>query len=146
MTLADHRNALVVVTDGRKPRMLHLPGCSHNSMPQTKTRSPTREERFSLRDCTSCLLRLERERWAAHPSEPMTRRFNANQRLDSNTRARVESRKRDDPAARAYYERVRENQLEQHPPVEDGEHSPAQRANASQMANKALAMRYFNWP
>ncbi len=58
-TLGKHPEALVVMTSGRMPRMLHLPGCSHNSMPQTTTRAATDEERRRLRDCTSCLLRLE---------------------------------------------------------------------------------------
>jgi hypothetical protein len=53
-TVDDAANAL------RAPRMLHIPGCSHNSMPQTRTRPATNEERLRLRDSTSCALRLER--------------------------------------------------------------------------------------
>jgi hypothetical protein len=60
LTLAKHPHAIVVTTNGRAPRMLHLPGCSHNSMPQTRTRPATVEERWRLPDCTSCLFRLER--------------------------------------------------------------------------------------
>jgi hypothetical protein len=41
--------------------MLHLPECSHNSMPQTETREPTPQERATLRECMSCVLRLERK-------------------------------------------------------------------------------------
>jgi hypothetical protein len=60
VTLGKHPDAIVVTTNDRAPRMLHPPGCSHNSMPQTTTRPATDEERRRLRDCTSCLLRLER--------------------------------------------------------------------------------------
>ncbi len=60
MKFALSPQALVVVTNGRKPRMLLLPGCSHNSMPQTVVRTPTAEERRDLRECSSCVLRIER--------------------------------------------------------------------------------------
>jgi hypothetical protein len=60
MSLANLPTTVVVVTHGRKPRMLHLPGCFHNSLAETETRPADDAERATLRDCTSCLLRVER--------------------------------------------------------------------------------------
>ena len=74
------------------------------------------------------------------------RRFNADIRLDSETRRKVDELKRGDPNARRHFENVREAQLRDHPPVQGTEHSPAQRANATQMADKAVAIDFLGWP
>jgi hypothetical protein len=74
------------------------------------------------------------------------RRFNANTPLGGETRRMVEQLKRSDPQAREHFERVREQQLRDHPPIEGGDHTPAQKANATQMANKAVAIRFLAWP
>lgn len=74
------------------------------------------------------------------------RRFNADTPLDRESRIHVEQLKRTDPDARACFERVREQQLSDHPARDGGQHTPAQLANATQMANKAVAMRFLDWP
>lgn len=74
------------------------------------------------------------------------RRFNADTPLDRESRIRVEQLRRTDPDARAFFELVRERQLDEHPPRDVRGHTPAQRANATQMANKAVAMRFLGWP
>jgi hypothetical protein len=74
------------------------------------------------------------------------RRFNAGTPLDAETKRKVEELKRGDSDARAHFEQVRENQLQDHLPREGGDHTPAQRANATQMANKSVAMTFLGWP
>jgi hypothetical protein len=74
------------------------------------------------------------------------RRFHADTPLDHATRQTIESLKRTDPAARARFAAVRDEQLRQHPGLNDGEHTAAQRANATQMANKVVAIEFLDWP
>lgn len=74
------------------------------------------------------------------------RRFNADTPLGRESRIRVEQLRRTNPDARALFELVRERQLDEHPPRDVRGHTPAQRANATQMANKAVAMRFLDWP
>jgi hypothetical protein len=74
------------------------------------------------------------------------RRFHADTPLGAETKRRVEELKRHDPEAREHFEQARETQLQNHPPIEGGNHTPAQKANATQMANKAVAMRFLSWP
>ena len=74
------------------------------------------------------------------------RRFNADTPLDPETKRKVEELKRDDPEALEHFEQVRERQLRDHPPIEGADHRPAQRANATQMSNKAVAMKFLGWP
>jgi len=75
------------------------------------------------------------------------RRFNADTPLDAETRRKVEEFKRDSPDARELFERIRADQLRDHPPIDHGgDHTPAQKANATQMANKAVAMSFLDWP
>lgn len=74
------------------------------------------------------------------------RRFNADTPLDREFRIRVEQLRRTNPDALAFFELVRERQLDEHPPRDVRGHTPAQRANATQMANKAVAMRFLDWP
>ena len=71
-----------------------------------------------------------------------SRRFNANLRLDPQVRHMVDELKRTDPEARAYFEYVRRTQLREHPPLDGEDYEAAQRANATQMANKAVAMGF----
>ncbi len=74
------------------------------------------------------------------------RRFNANIPLGPQARREVEQLKRTNPEARAVFERVRDQQLTEHAPLDGTEHTPAQRANATQMGNKAVAMTFLRWP
>jgi hypothetical protein len=60
-------------------------------------------------------------------------------------RSKVEELKRDDAEALEHFEQVREKQLRDHPPIEGADHTPAQRANATQMGNKAVAMKFLGW-
>jgi hypothetical protein len=73
-------------------------------------------------------------------------RFNANLPLDAQTRRRVADLRRNNPEASKHFERVRHEQLRDHPPADSADHTPAQRANATEMANKAVAMRFLGWP
>jgi hypothetical protein len=74
------------------------------------------------------------------------RRFHADTPLDAETKRKVEELKRHDPGALEHFEQVRERQLRDHPPIEGGAHTPAQKANATQMGNKAVAMKFLRWP
>ncbi len=74
------------------------------------------------------------------------RRFNADTPLPLETRRKVEELKRSDSDALKHFEHVRENQLREHPPLHGGDHTPAQEANATQMGNKALAIKFLGWP
>jgi hypothetical protein len=73
-------------------------------------------------------------------------RFNADTPLDAATKRKVEELKRLDSEAKKHFERVREQQLRDHPPIDAAQHTPAQKANATQMGNKAVAMRFLRWP
>jgi hypothetical protein len=74
------------------------------------------------------------------------RRFNADTPWVPRRSAGFEELKRNDPEAREHFEQAREKQLRSHPPIEGGDHTPAQKANATQMANKLVAMRFLDWP
>lgn len=74
------------------------------------------------------------------------RRFNADKPLPPGIRASVEQLKREQRDARRHFMNVREQQLKEHRPRDGDDHTPAQRANATQMANKAVAMRFLGWP
>jgi hypothetical protein len=74
------------------------------------------------------------------------RRYNANTRLDPSMKRQVDGLRRNDPEARRHFEAVREDQLRDHPPLHGEDHTPAQRANATQMANKAVALEFLGWP
>jgi hypothetical protein len=74
------------------------------------------------------------------------RRLNADMPLGAETKRRLEELKRNDPEAREHFEQAREKQLRSHPPIVGGDHTPAQKANATQMSNKAVAMRFLGWP
>jgi hypothetical protein len=74
------------------------------------------------------------------------RRFNADTPLDAQTKRKIEELKRDNSGALEHFEHVREKQLRDHPPIEGAAHTPAQKANASQMGNKAVAMKFLGWP
>ncbi len=74
------------------------------------------------------------------------RRVNVDTLLDPQTKRKVEQLKRDDPEAREHFEQVRARQLHDHPPIEGPDHRPAQRANATQMGSKAVAMKFLGWP
>ena len=75
-----------------------------------------------------------------------SRRFNANIPLGPHVRRKVEQLKRTEPEARALFERVRDQQLAEHGPLDETEHTPAQRANGTQMGNKAVATTFLDWP
>jgi hypothetical protein len=74
------------------------------------------------------------------------RRYNADMPLGAQVRRKVDELKRIDSAAREHFELVRERQLAEHPPRGGVGHTPAQKANATQMANKAVAIAFLNWP
>jgi hypothetical protein len=74
------------------------------------------------------------------------RRYNANTSLDPLIRRQVDELKLNNSEARRHFESVREDQLRDHPPLDGAHHTPAQRANATQMANKAVAMKFLGWP
>jgi hypothetical protein len=79
-------------------------------------------------------------RGAAHVRRP------AHHALDADTRRKVQDLKRNDRDALLHFERIRDKQLQEHPPRDSAFHTPAQKANAMQMANKAVATAFLGWP